>query len=328
MFGDIVAKLHRSRELLIQSASISEFRNAETARLFTTSKFEAQRERDEKDQRLSVINWLSHVSCQVQHEELQGRRRMYPKTTRWIFGTPLVCEWFRHDDNRCPILCVYGRPGAGALGLSDINLNRFGILISRYLGKTFLFNSIIDEIGAKVPGSQVVYFYCKEADPLRRTFNGIARSLIGQILALNPVCLNYLYERTVKSGERTPTSIHLCTDILKNLAANHDQLFIGIDGLDECEESERGRILALIYSILDVSNVKSNVKILLTTRKEKDIRQSIRSALQLEIEPHHIEKDMIYYIDLRVSELGLKFSLPIEEKKRIAREIATRSKGR
>ena len=327
MFGDVVGKLRRSKELLIQTASVSEFQEAQNARLLITREFEAQRDRDEKEQRLSVVEWLSHVTCHAQHEELQERRRVFPSTTRWIFDTTATREWFRNDDKSGLILYIYGIPGAGMSRANGVGIAVSWMLIIP-IGKTFLFNSIVDEIGEKVPTSHVVYFYCKESDPFRRSFNEIARSLIGQLLALNPVCLGYLYERTLKSGERIPTSTHLCKDILKSLIANHEQLLIGIDGLDECEESERRHVLDLIQGILNSSSTKRNVRIFLTSRKEKDIGESIGSAIRLKIRPHHLERDIKHYLQVRVSELSKKFSLSIDEKERISKDVAKRSDGR
>ena len=327
MFGDVVEKLRRSKELLIQTASVSEFQEAQNARLFITREFEAQRERDEKGQRLSVVEWLSHVTCHSQHEELQERRRVFPSTTRWVFDTIATREWFRNDDKSGLILYVYGIPGAGEPLLNGIEIDVSWMLIMQ-IGKTFLFNSIVDEIGEKAPTSDVVYFYCKESEPSRRTFNEIARSLIGQLLALNPVYLDYLYEKTLKSGERIPTSTHLCKDILKSLTANHEKLFIGLDGLDECEESERRHVLDSIHGILNSSSTKRNVKIFLTSRKEKDIGESIGSAISLEIKPYHLKQDIKYYVQVRVSELSRKFSLSMDEKESISKDVAKRSSGK
>lgn len=196
------------------------------------------------------------------------------------------------------------------------------------IGKTFLFNSIVDEIGKRAPASHVVYFYCKESDPSRRSFNEIARSLIGQLLALNPACLDYLYERTLKSGERVPTSTYLCKDILKSLTANHENLFVGIDGLDECEELERRHVLDLISGILNSSSTQRNVRVFLTSRKEKDIGGSIGSAIRLEIKPHHLEQDIKYYVQVRVSELNKRFGLSMDKREHISRDVAKRSDGR
>ena len=123
MFGDVVEKLHRSKELLIQTASVSEFQDAQNARLSIAREFEAQRGRDEKERRLNVIEWLSHVTCHSQHEELQERRRVFPSTTRWIYDTIATREWFRNGDESGLILYVYGIPGAGEPSLSDIEVD-------------------------------------------------------------------------------------------------------------------------------------------------------------------------------------------------------------
>ena len=196
------------------------------------------------------------------------------------------------------------------------------------IGKTFLFNSMVDELGKRAPASDVVYFYCKESDPFRRSFNEIARSLIGQLLALNPACLGYLYERTLKSGERIPTSKYLCKDILKSLTANHENLFIGIDGLDECDESERRHVVDLIHCILNNSSTKRNLRVFLTSRKEKDIGESFGSAIRLDLKPHHLERDIKHYVQIRISELSKKFSLSMIEKEHISEDVAKRSNGR
>ena len=179
----------------------------------------------------------------------------------------------------------------------------------------------------RFPTSHVVYFYCQYNDPQRATFNSIARGLVAQVLASNPICLEYLYEKAVGSGELSPSSVGLCTELLEQLATHHDQLLIGIDGLDECEESERRHILAMLHSILKATNATKNVKIFLTSRKEPDLKQSLRSTLQLEIKENHLKKDIASYVRQRVSELSAKFKLDVEYQICAAAEIVQRSHG-
>ena len=81
MFGDVIKKLERSKELLLQSANIVHFREAQDARLLFTREFENQEKKRNNDRTLAVIEWLSPVSCNIDHEELQSMRREYPDTT-------------------------------------------------------------------------------------------------------------------------------------------------------------------------------------------------------------------------------------------------------
>lgn len=179
----------------------------------------------------------------------------------------------------------------------------------------------------RLPWVNFVYFYCRHNDPAKRSLNGITRSLVSQILSLNPACLPYLYERALSSGEPTLRSTNLCTKILEKLAEHHNQLIIGIDGLDECEESEKRLVLIMIQSISRVTKVARNVRFFLTSRREHVIEKSLSSAIALEIKPHHLERDIKIYVRARTSELGGRFSLNTERQQWITAEVSQRSHG-
>ena len=190
-----------------------------------------------------------------------------------------------------------------------------------------MFNSIIDEVTGRLPWAHVIHFYCRYNDQSRRTLNGIARSLITQILTLNPACLPYLYDKALSSGEPTLRSARLCTHILTKLAEYHDQLVIGIDGLDECEESEKRPVLDMIDSILKATRAVRNVRLLLTSRKESAIEKSLRSAISFEIKPHHLERDIKSYVQVRTSKLGELYAMDVKRQQRITMEVSQRSQG-
>ena len=180
---------------------------------------------------------------------------------------------------------------------------------------------------SRLPWAHVVHFYCKYNDQTKRTLNAIARSLVTQILALNPACLPYLYDKALSSGEPTLRSTRLCTNILTKLAEYHDQLIIGIDGLDECEEPEKGLVLEMIDSISKATRATRNVRIILTSRKEPVIERSLRSAVSLEIKPHHLERDIKSYVQVRTSKLGELYAMDAQRQKRITVKVSQRSQG-
>lgn len=113
LYGDVVQNLQRSKELLIQTASVWHFQEAQDARVLITQEFEARNRRDEHYRKSFVIDWLSHVSCHSLHEELGRERALYQESTRWIFDTPQISEWLRESETNSLILWVYGIPGAG-----------------------------------------------------------------------------------------------------------------------------------------------------------------------------------------------------------------------
>ena len=115
--------------------------------------------------------------------------------------------------------------------------------------------------------------------------------------------------------------------MLEKLAIHHEQLFIGIDGLDECGESERQMVLQMIHNILQGCHMSRNVRVFFTSRKEKDITDSLSSAHRLEIRHYHMEKDIMGYVQVRVQHLSKKFSIQVEQQSRVVADITTRSHG-
>lgn len=326
MFGDVVKKLERSKELLLHSADIAHYQEAQEFRWRFAREFEAQLEETRKKRMLTVIDWLSPTSCDVDHEELQQKRDEFPDTTRWIFTQISMRRWMQPDGKFNPTFWIYGIPGAG----SDFSsMNKWTLTENQNLGKTVLFSSIVDQINNSIPHSQVIFFYCKNLDPLRKTFDGIARSLIAQLLRLNPVSLDYLHDTAVDSGEQHPTTFKTYRGILEHITSAHDFLFIGIDGLDECEKDDRRLILSLLDHVLKASNPQANIKIFLASQKMDDLKNSslLKPALRFEIKPQHVKQDIENYVHTRTVQLCNKFYYDPDRQTSISADISNRSEG-
>lgn len=112
-FEDVAKNLGRSKELLLQSANISQFQEAQDTRLIIIRRFEAQMEHERLQQTTTTVNWLFGVSCHDQHEKIQEKRREFLGTTRWVFNTASFCDWQHNYESYSPVFCLYGIPGAG-----------------------------------------------------------------------------------------------------------------------------------------------------------------------------------------------------------------------
>lgn len=327
MFGDVIKKLERSKELLLQSANIVHFQEAQDARLLFTREIENQAKKRNNDRTLAVIEWLSPASCNIDHEELQSMRREYPSTTRWIFKEPSLCRWFQTKMPATSTFWICGIPGAGKVVFQyHIKLQLLKFI---HLGKTVIFSAIVDEIRETVPDAQVIFFYCKNRDSTKNTFDSVARSLIAQLLQLNAIIfLDYLYEIAITSGQRHPSGFNAYTGIFENISTSHSHLFIGIDGLDECEEEERRLILSLLEHILKACKTQTNIKIFLGSQRMRDLETSLASATRFNIKDYHIQQDIQSYVLTRSLQLSKKFKFSPEKKESILTEISSRPKGK
>ena len=171
-FGDVAKNLERSKELLVQSASVSHFQEAQDARLLIIRELKAQREHERREQTITTVNWLSSVSRNDQHERIKEKRREFPGTARWIFEKGPFCDWLRNDEDvvlssGSTVFLEQVKTGSRA-SLTALNADQL------LLGKPFLFSSVIDGVNDRLPWVHLIYFYCKYSDPARRTLSGIA----------------------------------------------------------------------------------------------------------------------------------------------------------
>ncbi len=164
--------------------------------------------------------------------------------------------------------------------------------------------------------------------PHQSTFNAIARSLISQLLQKNTGYLEYVYDAIIASKECRPSSSALLKQILEALVSCQSSLVIAIDGLDECEEYERSKILSFVSNVSKLCSPEQNFKFFLTSRREEDIRLSLHSALSLNIEPEYVECDIQAYVKLQTAKLSRKFEFDKAKEWEIAKEVLTRPKGK
>lgn len=175
----------------------------------------------------------------------------------------------------------------------------------------------------------MVFFYCKNRDSTKNTFDSVVRSLIAQLLQLNPIIfLDYLYETAITSCQRHPNGFNTYATIFENISKSHNHLFIGIDGLDECEEEERRLILSLIGHISKVSKIQTKTKVFIASQRMKDIEHSLVSATRFDIRHYHVKQDIQNYIFIRSSQLSKKFRFNSEKTKSVIADISSRPKGK
>ena len=197
-------------------------------------------------------------------------------------------------------------------------------------GKTVLFSAIVDEIPKHIINPEesiVIFFYCKYNDPERNTYESIAKSLIAQLLNDNPNCLSYLYDQAMKSCECYAKTKKDYQILLKSMIQCYSLVYVGIDGLDECDLSERKDVLLLMHSLLESSGEVDKVRVFLASRAEKDIEQSLRLSRHLELRPHHLQNDIISFVEVEADMLNEKVRFDSEQLERIVAAVATQAAG-
>ena len=152
------------------------------------------------------------------------------------------------------------------------------------------------------------YFYCARNinEPERAQPAEILRSLVRQLSCLpNGVILNpvqTVYEQRKKDGFAAGAlSIAESTALIIELSLLHQLTIIVIDALDECDLALRDELFDALTEILQSS--KGLVKILVSSRNERDISCELSGCINVEIEAKNNQADIARFVDHEVDHL-------------------------
>jgi len=116
----------------------------------------------------------------------------------------------------------------------------------------------------------------------------------------------------VKQLAKEPSGV-IKTGIFTKIAMSYQQIFIVIDGLDECPEESRSRILDFIVEVS--SNPDSIIKVFVSSRKEPDISARFKrlNAPAIELETGKITPDIQTFVRHEALRLRAESSLRVRD---------------
>jgi hypothetical protein len=197
-------------------------------------------------------------------------------------------------------------------------------------GKTILASVVIEKAETQNPQAAVIYFFCKYQDSHKNRMTAILRELLLQCGLRDPAVVSYLYEQCAATGERKLESPATLKDMLKTVVKGVDKVVIVIDGLDECEESERKQTLAYLLPLIEEANRDSpgSVRALFTSQDVADMRKQLRRAEVMALTPQDNAADIQSYTDYWASQIQVRFELRNDEVRRIIEHVTQTAKGK
>ena len=145
----------------------------------------------------------------------------------------------------------------------------------------------------------MAYFYCDVSDDKKRSVTDILSSLIIQLLAWQPSNHSYLdetyshYVKVVLTKGHFIRTLSMPSDkklyeVLRQLLSGFEMTYVLIDGLEEC--LHMGEILKFIKTLHGWN--KRECHLLVTSRKEQQIVDSMVSAKPIEIDMSQMPVDV------------------------------------
>jgi Heterokaryon incompatibility protein (HET)/NACHT domain len=227
----------------------------------------------------AILRWLASPDQSINYKNALKQRQV--GTGLWFLRQKSYLEWIAGESY---FLWLYGIPGCG---------------------KSILSSTVIEDLleqADQCTGGAVVYFYFDFNDPQKRRADLMVRSILAQLLrkyAEIPEAVAALFS-SCDSGRQEPP-LSACVDVLRRLIIEMPRVFFVLDALDECDS--RKELLEAITSISDWE--ANNLHVLLTSRKERDIQDTIVQIVKSEnivpLQSDQVDPDIRAYIIERLS---------------------------
>lgn len=188
---------------------------------------------------------------------------------------------------------------------------------------------MIEEIVEKKTGP-IAFFYCKHEDPERRTLISFMKAALSQLVTQKDHLIPYYHDEGVRSGEVSLQSTKLCKSLLRHMLQNIPKAFLIIDGLDECDDTERRLIMDFLSDVINLcdSTNPGKVRVLILSRDEPDIRRVLAIATVIRVGRQDTLQDIESYVQHRAGLLQQKFKLPDADREYIEQHVLDKSDGK
>ncbi|BCS19896.1 uncharacterized protein APUU_20328A [Aspergillus puulaauensis] len=268
-FEMITSKINALHEELHTSSS---FYKAGTSSLFEAFCHDHQSDR--------ILSWLSPSDPSSNLSEAKEIR--CEQTGSWLLDDHKFRSWISRSRKA---LCLEGMPGSG---------------------KTILSSKVLDHLRAELAENQedgrvALSFFFDFKSPNQQSLDDLLRSLAMQLYIHHAPTRPILHKLHNLSAHQRPTTDSLKATVRQMLVLNQ-QAYVVIDALDECKT--RSELLLFLERLAD--SRERNVRLLVTTRKDKEIQSSLEQWLSkddiIHVDNKNIAADIREYAAWRLRE--------------------------
>lgn len=195
-----------------------------------------------------------------------------------------------------------------------------------------LVSTIIDDLFESRRHSKdqaLAYFYCDRKLPGYQEPASILSSFVEQLSGEIHDKIYGLIKRVHDRDQQTGSGklkLEECRTILAELFQNYAQIFLVVDALDGCNNTEtRSEFMVILDTLIKESS--KPVKILISSRREGDIEDHFKNGPKIEVRPIDNRDDMIMFMEDRLT-TNSHLEMSSKLRQRFCPELADESKGR
>lgn len=199
---------------------------------------------------------------------------------------------------------------------------------------TSLFTTLPSPGSEEYSGTKVYFcfFYCLRTQDERRDPANVLRSFIKQLALANEKAYEILcrrYNRKRRAGFLSETfSVDECEELLKDMLPCVPMTVLILDALDECFLETRGKLIDVLNSLIEYG---LPVKVLISSRRDGDIKEQLIEKANVSISATDNEEDIMKFVRERIdkhreTKRGA-WAIPSELEQKIVTTIQDKSDG-
>lgn len=191
----------------------------------------------------------------------------------------------------------------------------------------------------------MAFVYCRDGNRNRNNFLSIAKNILYQLSHNDDPLTQYIDAVMSKEGQTTLQRVELAKELLRVVVHSHENVFIVVDGLDECLKQERRVVFSWIQSIIgSESKPQDNqghtadqtdevepalVRCVIVSQEDGESSRMSKGYPVLKIIPADNQKDIKAYCEAWEHKIRLKYpSIKFEEgPNSIANTVLKRADG-
>ncbi|KAF5011288.1 hypothetical protein FDECE_2588 [Fusarium decemcellulare] len=233
-----------------------------------------------EDERCKILQWVSDIPYETDH--YTARKGRVNGTGEWLLRHPVYTTWRQSD--KSTLLWLNGIPGAG---------------------KTKLSSMVVDDLLTTLPTKSddniaFAYFYCDRNRADHNEPVAIIRSIVRQLCAPRDdtsieACVEDRYlSRKAKGFASDRLVAEECNELLLQLLGGYRNVYIVVDGLDECDRATRHILMDLLDEIIE--KFEQSVKVYIASRTDQDLRKRYHEGTHLEVTANDNQADIEKFV--------------------------------
>ncbi|KAL9601597.1 MAG: hypothetical protein Q9219_002431 [cf. Caloplaca sp. 3 TL-2023] len=260
-----------------------------------------------------ILDWLSPINPEVNHERARSLRQL--GTGAWLLNDARFKKWFAGE---IQFLWVHGIPGSGKTVLTSTVIAELQLLVhassqDNPVGLAYMYIDFKDE---------------RSQDPTT-VFGTIIKELYLQLPSsdMHPSIQNiYDMNYNKSTGEVEKPSLTHLIDLLSEVTAALDKVYMVIDALDESSHDVQENILCPTLKWLATQH-GSKIATFLTSRNSPVIQEAFGSLPNVNLEADLISNDIARYVEADIQRRPILAAAGDEAQAQLLQQIVKGAHG-